>query len=173
MDETTSQPDAWPAELRAASGSTSQQPIYVHTAPSSAIGWKLATMVLGVSTVVLAILLSGQLASPQPAPVAVSQTPVAESPTPAPSDSGPPISDVSQLVGSLGFAIMQNYTRETGWPASVTADDDGVVSTSDDIELGTIPEGYGVSYSISDDAASFTLTLVDADGESAIFGPAS
>ena len=171
MDERTSQPEAWPAELRVAGGNGGQQPIYVHTAPASAVGWKISTIVLAVSTVVLAILLSGQLAAPQQVAAPEASVPVEQAPVP--SNEAPPISDVSQLVGTLGFAIMQSYSQEGGWPEAVSADKDGVVTTAEGIELGTLPRDCNLAYVVADDGSSFTLTLVDKDGESAVFGPAA
>ncbi len=168
MNETASSETVDPTQWRPGDGTLEGRgPV---TRGSIGVGWKVATLVFGASTVVLAILLSGQLARPvvyQAPPAAVEDS---STPTPAPTAV---ISDVSQLVGTMGFAIIQNYTAETGWPTTVTVDDNGAASTPEGVVLGTVPKDYKLSYSLSDDKTAFTLRLEDANGESAEFGPAA
>jgi hypothetical protein len=134
------------------------------------VGWKVASFVFGTSTVVLAILLSGQLAAPRPT---TQDAPPATTLTPSPTASeAPQISDVSQLVGAFGLVLMQHYSIETGWPTSIDVID-GKAVTNDGVELGVVPDDMTLTYVLADDGSSFILTLEDAAGNSAVFGPAS
>lgn len=140
---------------------------------SGDVAWKIATFVFGAATVVLAILLAGQLATPRVAYDAApgAQQPTGESTT-APTVEPPVISDVSTQVGALGLVIMQNYSTEAGWPEDVALVG-GTASTSEGIVLGEVPENWTLTYERAADGSGFTLTLEDENGETAVFGPAA
>ncbi len=138
---------------------------------ASGVGWKISSIVFGTSTVVLAILLSGQLAAPQIYYQSVPQATTTVTSNPEPTEA-PQISNVSQLVGALGLVLMQNYSSETGWPEDVTVID-GKAVTAEGIELGVVPAGTILTYVRAADGSGFTLTVEDESGESAVFGPAA
>jgi len=140
---------------------------------SGDVAWKLATFVFGAATVVLAILLAGQLASPRVTPdTADPAQQSTDTSTTAPTIEPPAISDVSTQVGALGLGIMQNYNTAAGWPADVTLDG-GTASTAEGIVLGEVPESWKLTYERAADGSGFTLTLEDENGETAVFGPAA
>ena len=140
---------------------------------ASGVGWKISSIVFGTSTVVLAILLSGQLAVHQIVYQSTPETTITATSDPEPEPTEPPqLSTVSQLVGALGLVLMQNYSSETGWPEDVTIID-GKAVTAEGIELGEVPDGTILTYVRSADGSGFTLTVEDESGESAVFGPAA
>jgi len=143
------------------------------TSERSDPAWKLAALVFGSSTVFLAIILAGQLATPRfvYGPDEVNVQP-SDTTTPEAEIETPVVSEVSARVGELGLVIMQNYSLDRGWPADVTVTN-GTATTAEDVILGDIPISWILTYALAEDGSGFTLTLEDEDGQSAVFGPAA
>lgn len=172
MPEQPTEPQPGSPEWLLARTPTAAQP--VAASAGAGVGWKIGTIVFGATTVVLAILLSGQLAAPTiiyQNGADASQT-GAPAPVASPTVEAPQLTSVSQRVGELGLVIMQNYSAESGWPAGVEVADGNAV-TAEGIVLGEVANDWILTYSVSADGSGFTLTLEDENGESAVFGPAA
>jgi len=137
------------------------EPHYVVT-KSTALGWKLATLVLAISTIVLAMVLAGQLAgqaylaeqgelSPQqPAPAAVAEL------------DGDAL---GPMVNALDAELNAKYSASTGWPSSLSVDDAGTVRTPDGTVIGAIPAGYTLLYD-APESGGYSLNIALPSGQS-------
>jgi len=151
------------------------QTLIVQAPKATGTGWKVATFVFGTATVILAIMLSGQLIglSPLLPGADPGATPQASAPAPAETASAPPTTDANQIVGEIGLQIMSLYNAQDGWPATVEVDGELSVVAEDGTVLGEVPSGTSLTYELIDGGAAFSLVVIDVEGETAEFNTAA
>jgi hypothetical protein len=137
----------------------SQNPPRLRSGGAANLGWKIATLVLGISTIVLAISLAGftsVAAAPRTVVVGPPPSPSAN-PTKAPKTTPQTI----EWVGGLVFTIKRVYSADTGWPRELFEAPDGTIRNVQGQILGSMPAGVHFGFAFDKEFGSYTITVVD------------
>ena len=130
---------------------------------NSSRGWRIATLALAATSVVLAMVLAGQLSGQAQL---ATRGDLSQLTLPLTSPTLPTGEDLIPLVHSIDAQLTSNYSAEAGWPSTITVDAAGTARTSDGIVIGTVPAGCLLTYE-APESGGYSLTLALPSGQSA------